>query len=141
LLIERLDCTVLLIGSRPQQSALDHIVQASNLHPRVKNLAGQTGWNDVPGILRSADLVICNNSGVAHLAASLGVRTLAIYSASHQPQEWGPRGAQARALMAVVPCSPCGFDRLEACHNNHACMRGLMPETVLAQAASWLDEN
>jgi len=139
LLVERLDCTVLLVGSRPQQSALAHIVQASGLSPRVKNLAGQTGWNDVPGILASADLVICNNSGVAHLAASLGVRTLAIYSASHQPQEWGPRGAQARALMAVVPCSPCGFDRLEECENDHACMRGLLPETVLAQAASWLN--
>ncbi len=140
-LVERLDCTVLLIGSRPQQSALAHIVQASGASPRVVNLAGKTGWNDVPGILRSADLVICNNSGVAHLAASLGIRTLAIYSASHQPQEWGPRGAQARALMAVVPCSPCGFDRLEECENNHACMRGLLPEMVLAQAASWLDEN
>jgi len=141
LLIERLDCMVLLIGARAQQSALAHIVQANNASPRVKNLAGQTGWNDVPGILCSADLVICNNSGVAHLAASLGVRTLAIYSASHQPQEWGPRGARARALMAVVPCSPCGFDRLEDCQNDHACMRGILPETVLAQAVSWLNEG
>jgi ADP-heptose:LPS heptosyltransferase len=141
MLVEQLACTVLLIGSRPQQSALAHIVQASGAGPHVVNLAGQTGWNDVPDILRSADLVICNNSGVAHMAASLGIRTLAIYSASHQPQEWGPRGSRARALMAVVPCSPCGFDRLEECVNNHACMRGLLPETVFSQAASWLNES
>jgi ADP-heptose:LPS heptosyltransferase len=36
--------------------------------------------------------VISNNSGVAHLAAACGAPTLTIYSGSHQPQEWGPRG-------------------------------------------------
>ena len=137
-LVEKLDCTVLLIGSRAQSGTLGHIVQTSGAGHRVVNLAGRTAWADIPDVLRTADLVICNNSGIAHLAASIGVRTLAIYSASHQPQEWGPRGAHARALMAVVPCSPCGFDQLSLCPHEHACMQGLLPDTVFAQAAAWL---
>ena len=48
-----------------------------------------------------AALVIANNSGVAHLAASCGTPTLAVYSGSHQPQEWGPRGNNVRAVMAL----------------------------------------
>jgi ADP-heptose:LPS heptosyltransferase len=47
--------------------------------------------------------VIANNSGVAHLAVACGTPTLAIYSGSHQPQEWGPRGNNVRAVMALVP--------------------------------------
>ncbi len=139
MLVERLDCVVLLIGSRTQAGPLAHIAQASGTAGRVANLAGRTAWSDIPDILRAADLVICNNSGVGHLAASIGAPTLAIYSASHQPQEWGPRGPRSQAMMAVVPCSPCGYDRLSECPHDHACMQGLPPEAVFAQAALRLE--
>ena len=140
MLAHRLDCAVLLTGSRAQAAALGRIARDSGAGERVLDLAGRTEWADLPGILQGADLVICNNSGIAHLAASLGVRTLALYSGSHQPQEWGPRGAASRALMAVVPCSPCGLDRLIDCPHEHACMQELAPETVFAQVREWLDQ-
>ena len=140
LLVARLDCTVILTGSRGQTGELAMIAQQSGGSERVLNMAGRTAWAELPGLLRQADLVICNNSGVAHLAAAEGVRTLAIYSASHQPQEWGPRGARARAVMAVVACSPCGHDRLSECRNDHACMRLITPEAVAELAVSFLAE-
>ena len=140
MLVQELDCTIHLLGSRTQSGTLAHIAQSSGVGHRVVNLAGQTAWADLPAVLQTADLVVCNNSGIAHLAASVGARTLAIYSASHQPQEWGPRGARSRALMAVLPCSPCGYDRLADCPNDHACMRGLRPDDVFDVAAGWLRE-
>ena len=134
-LVTRLDCVVLLVGSRAQTGSLGHIVEQSRCAGRVVSLAGRTAWSDIPEVLRTADLVICNNSGVGHLAAAIGAPTLAIYSASHQPQEWGPRGPRSQSLMSVVPCSPCGYDRLSECPYEHTCMQGLLPETVFAQAA------
>lgn len=134
-MVERLDCVVLLVGSRTQAKLLDRIVEESGCAGKVVSLAGHTVWSDMPAVLRRADLVICNNSGIGHLAASVGAPTLAIYSASHQPQEWGPRGPRSQALMAVVPCSPCGYDRLSECPYEHACMQGLLPESVFAQVA------
>ncbi len=140
-LVERFDCTVLLIGSRPQSSTLAHIVQATEAGGhRVLNLAGRLAWPDVPALLHTADLVICNNSGIAHLSASLGTRTLSIYSASHQPQEWGPRGEHSKSMMAILPCSPCGHEQLADCPFEHACMTGLLPDSVFEQAAKWLQE-
>ena len=137
-LVEQLDCAVLLVGSKVQAKTLDRIVEESCCPSKVVSLAGRTVWSDMPAVLRGADLVICNNSGIGHLAASVGAPTLAIYSASHQPQEWGPRGPRSQALMAVVPCSPCGYDRLSECPYEHACMQGLLPEAVFAQAAKRL---
>ena len=89
-------------------------------------------------LLRRADLVIANNSGVVHLAAAGGRPTLAIYSGTHQPQEWGPRGSATRVLMAVVPCSPCGYDTLEFCPHDYRCMRLIEPETVFHHAVEIL---
>ncbi len=140
LLVERLDCTVTLLGSRAQAARLDRLAEEAGGGARIVNLGGQTAWADLPALLRGADLVICNNSGIAHLAASRGARTLALYSGSHQPQEWGPRGRRAHALMAVVPCSPCGHDRLADCPNEHRCMRDLLPETVFDEACRLLAE-
>lgn len=138
LLLTNLDCTVTLIGAPQQAAQLDEIVHRVGDDARLSNLAGRTAWSDIPALLRDADLVICNNSGIAHLAAASGAQTLAIYSASHQPQEWGPRGQGAHALMAVVPCSPCGHDRLADCPNEHTCMRGLTPQSVFNEVCALL---
>lgn len=141
MLVQHLDCVILLVGSRPQTGSIGHIVQQSGRADRVFDLSGRTAWAEIPAILQAADLVICNNSGIGHLAASVAAPTLAVYSASHQPQEWGPRGVHSKALMAVLPCSPCGFDSLAECPHQHACMQGLLPQHVFAQAMAILDDD
>jgi ADP-heptose:LPS heptosyltransferase len=138
MLMARLGCRIVLVGSRGQASDLNHICEQLGSDPRVVNLAGQTGWFELAALLRRADLIIANNSGVAHLAAACGRPTLAIYSGSHQPQEWGPRGEAARVLTAAVSCSPCGYERLELCPHDHLCMTLIEPETVLDQALAML---
>lgn len=58
---------------------------------------------EVAGILCSAELYVGNDSGVTHLAAAVGVRTVALFGPS-DPKVWGPRGRQ------VTVCCPGGFD-------------------------------
>ena len=138
MLMGRVACRIMLVGSRGQAGELNYICEHYGGDRRVVNLAGRTEWSELAAVLRRADLVIVNNSGVAHLAAACGRPTLAIYSGSHQPQEWGPRGEAVRALMAAVSCSPCGHERLELCPHDHLCMKLIEPETVLDQALDML---
>ena len=140
LLLDRVDCRIVLVGSNAQRRQLDRLVEENGRHPRVTNLAGASDWSGTAEIVRAADLVIANNSGVAHLAAACGTPTLAIYSGSHQPQEWGPRGNDVHAVMALVPCSPCGYDKLVECPNDHLCMKQIAPETVADQAIAILSD-
>ena len=138
LLLDRTDCRIMLVGSGAQRRQLDRLLEENGRDPRISNLAGTSDWFGTAEIIRAADLVISNNSGVAHLAAACGTPTLAIYSGSHQPQEWGPRGNNVRAVMALVPCSPCGYDKLEECPNDHQCMRQIAPETIADRAIEML---
>ena len=140
LLLSEIDCYIVLAGSREQASLLASRWQELNADPRVINLVGETDWSGLADVVGDADLVISNNSGIAHLAAACGAPTLAIYSGSHQPQEWGPRGQTVRTLMAAVPCSPCGHDKLEACPHEHLCMTLIEPETVLHAALEMLNQ-
>jgi ADP-heptose:LPS heptosyltransferase len=140
LLLDRADCRIVLVGSGAQHRQLERILEENGRDPRITNVAGASDWFGTAEIVRAADLVIANNSGVAHLAAACGTPTLAIYSGSHQPQEWGPRGDGVRAVMALVPCSPCGYDKLEECPNDHLCMKQIGPETIADQAIAMLSD-
>jgi ADP-heptose:LPS heptosyltransferase len=70
----------------------------------------------VAGIDRFAALcsrlavLVCNDSGVAHIASALGVPTISFHSLG-DPREWGPRGRRAIAFhaprdIAAIPASP-----------------------------------
>lgn len=61
-------------------------LRASHLSVRNKNLI------EVASILSYASLFIGNDSGIAHLAAAVGVPTIAVFRASN-PKVWAPRGA------------------------------------------------
>jgi ADP-heptose:LPS heptosyltransferase len=141
LLLRQPDVQVVLLGSKAQAQTLGEIAAAHGADPRIINLGGQTSWLDLSHMLGLADLVICNNSGIAHLAAALGAPTLAIYAAAHQPPEWGPRGARVRTLMAQTPCSPCGFDILSECRHEHICMKLITPQTVFEHALAMLGRD
>jgi heptosyltransferase-3 len=52
---------------------------------------------ELAGVLAHADLVIGHDSGVSHLAASLGRPTVALFGPT-DPRRWGPRGAYVRIL-------------------------------------------
>jgi hypothetical protein len=139
-LLTEVECDILLVGAPDQAPQLADVQRQVGDDRRLVNLAGRLDWRELAAAVRESALVIANNSGVAHLAAACGTPTLAIYSGSHQPQEWGPRGKFVRVLMAAVPCSPCGHDKLEKCHYNHRCMTLIDPETVLSHALALIGQ-
>jgi ADP-heptose:LPS heptosyltransferase/SAM-dependent methyltransferase len=140
LLVDRCGARIDLIGSPAQTSALDTLASTINAGERVRNLGASHLFSSLPTVLRQASLVISNNSGIGHLAAASGALTLAIYSGSHQPQEWGPRGQRAHAITLPIPCAPCGHDSLPDCPYDHRCMTGLAVETVFAESARLLGQ-
>jgi hypothetical protein len=141
LLLQKLPCCVVLVGSNSQRDQLNLITAENGRDRRVINLAGRSNWSQTAAIVRDADLVISNNSGIGHLAAACATPTLSIFSGSHQPQEWGPRGNGVLVMMASVPCSPCGHHRIEFCPNDHLCMKQIVPETVAEQAIAILNSD
>jgi heptosyltransferase I len=76
------------------------------------------GLRNLVETLREADLLICGNTGVMHLAAGLGTPLLALHG-PNPVDKWGPLAdapgfeKQVRVALAKVSCSPCltlGFE-------------------------------
>jgi ADP-heptose:LPS heptosyltransferase len=58
------------------------------------------------GLLNRSRVYLGNDSGITHLAASLGLPTVALFGPT-DPAVWGPRGAAVRTLRGRTSCPPC----------------------------------
>jgi heptosyltransferase-2 len=100
---------------------------ASGVH--FRNRIGGTSLGELVRLLEESDMLLTNDTGTMHLAASLGVQVVAVFGSTDAGLT-GPLGAGHRVLQHKVPCGPC-FQR--ECHLDFACMRGVSAgEAVLA---------
>jgi heptosyltransferase-2 len=118
---------VWLFGSPKDHAVAEEIVQ---LAPGLcRNLCGATTLGQAVDLLALADLVVCNDSGLMHVAAALDRPIVALYGSS-SPGFTPPLSDRADILSLHLECSPC-FKR--ECPLGHLdCLNKLSPEQVLA---------
>jgi heptosyltransferase-2 len=73
--------------------------------------------------------LVSGDTGVAHLAAAVGVATVTLFGPTDR-RLTAPRGRGARSLARAVPCAPCF---LPTCPIDHVCLTRLDPEAVLRE--------
>lgn len=117
---------VWLLGSPGDAQACAEIAQAAPAG--VVNLAGRTRLLDALDLLSLAEHVVCNDSGLMHLACALGRPVVAVFGSS-SPDFTPPLGDSATIVRNPVPCAPC-FQR--TCPLGHLdCLEKLAPERVI----------
>jgi len=82
--------------------------------------------------MKAAKCFIGNDSGLAHLAAMMGVPTVAIFGPS-SPKRWRPVGKAVKVLRGAPDCAPCFETGKTNCHEPQ-CLRGVSVDMVLEAA-------
>jgi len=123
-LLERMGMTPLLLGAPGDDDTARAIAAAATVP--VASLVGRDGPEILPWMLTRLDCLVSGDTGVAHLAAALGVPTITLFGPT-DPGLTAPRGPEARALCGAAPCAPCF---LAACPIDHMCLRGIDVEAV-----------
>ena len=77
---------------------------------RVLDCVGRLGLRDLAALTARARLFVGVDSAPMHIAAAMGVPTVALFGPSGE-HEWGPwRVAQRVVVSQAHPCRPCGID-------------------------------
>ncbi len=134
LIVRRLPIPVVFAGG-PDDEALVAVARAqAGSSVRTLSLAGDLALGELAALIGSAALLICNNSGPAHLAAALGTPVVDLYALTN-PQHT-PWQTAARVLYQDVPCRNCYKSVCPERH--HECLRGVSASQVAIAALELL---
>jgi len=126
---------VLLIGSPEELEVSEEVAQRMRYQPIM--LTGRTSLSEAVEILDAVDLLITNDTGPAHIAASLGRPTLVIFGPTN-PLTTKPLSALAEIVLHAPECAPC---MLRDCPIDHRCMTAISPSEVFSRVQAMLSHQ
>ena len=138
MLVQDFEVNIALVGGPGDEAIAQAVFDAVRHKERVTSLLGRLTLAQLADFLPHCALFVGNNSGPSHLAAALGVPTVAVHSGVIASEEWGPNGPLAVAIRRDMSCAPCYISKLEECHRKLACLTRLTPGDVLQACAPLL---
>ncbi|MEI7297532.1 glycosyltransferase family 9 protein [Paraburkholderia tropica] len=101
----------------------------------AQHLAGETTLGALAALVASARLVVCNDTGLSHVAAAMRTPSLVIASGS-DTRRWAPLDRARHRVVADWPaCRPCAF---HTCPYGHPCALNVTVEQVATLAHAHL---
>lgn len=129
-IIADLPAQVILFGAGGDRTAVDDVkivLEQTQTEGRVFDLCGKLpNLREFMMAAGECGLFIGNDSGPCHIAASLGMPVISVFSGTNDPAEWGPRGQRVLIVRKRIECEGCG---LTEC-GHHSCMAELDVDVV-----------
>ena len=126
------DIKFFLFGTNEERKENEFIINNS----RYKNvvLVENKTIREVAAIIKNLDLFVSNDSGLMHLSAAVGTKTLGIFGPTN-PVWVRPWGKGHIVVKSEMPCAPCFVysPKPLTCRNPNkwACLKNIKPETVI----------
>lgn len=126
---------IIFIGTEAQRRVIEEV--RAKMSQSSFNFSGKTSLKELGALMENLKLFISNDSGPAHLAASLGVNTLVIFGPT-SAEATAPRGKAVKVVKKNVDCQiPCY--RLD-CQDN-TCLKDLSVDEVYSKAKNILNNG
>ena len=126
---------VALTGSPAESEITSQL--ASSIGSDCVDLSGATDLGTLAALLHQSRLLVCNDTGISHVAAAVKLRSVVIASGS-DVRRWAPLDTRRHTVLFVqTACRPCAYD---VCPFGHVCALSVTEEQVLAEARRHLRE-
>lgn len=127
---------VLLGAEREKSLAQEYASQAN--HPFIDAI-GKTSLPRLAALARELSLLVTNDTGTMHLAAGLGVPSLAFFMATAQPFDTGPLLPGSCCLEPAIDCHPCAFGT--SCQFSEKCRDIFTSDGVASLVIGYLEKG
>ena len=127
-----LGATCVFFGSKEEKPLVDSLLPKTGRS--TVSLAGETSLSEFIRLVQGCDLYLTNDTGTMHVAAALGVPTLAIFGPTDE-QATRPLGPRVEWMVGKAFCRPC---LLRHCPIDHRCMTSIPVEEVFRAARALL---
>ena len=129
---------VVLIGGENDKSVCENI--ASKFNDYVFNAAGNFSIVESIELLKSAKLLLSNDSAPTHMGMCADIKVLTIYCSTIPDFGFYPYNLKSSSIsFDDLKCKPCGIHGYEACPiNTFECAMKLLPEQIILKAEEML---
>ncbi len=121
---------VVAVGSPDERDLIEQTF--AKLTVRPVNAAGELTLKQTGALIKRSDLLICNDSGLMHVAVAVDTPVVAIYGPGHYKRN-APRDKKHIIIRKDLPCSPCvkmaGTSQAEVCPDR-ICLTTISAEEV-----------
>ncbi|ATX82044.1 heptosyltransferase-2 [Mariprofundus ferrinatatus] len=124
----------LILGMQEDRNVAESILEG--IGSPAWNAAGETALSEALQLIAASKLMLCNDSGLMHVAAGLGIPTVAPFGAT-DPERTSPSGDKVAILYEPADCSPC-LQR-ECSVPGHPCMANIPPQTLTDACLNMLE--
>ena len=124
---------IVVTGSAEERDITNAVLRA--MHAPALDMTGRTDLGALAALVAQARLVVCNDTGISHIAAGVATPSVIVCSGA-DPARWAPLDRQRHHLLyADVSCRPCAY---QICPIGHPCAESIEAEQVLAEAIGLL---
>ena len=130
---------ILLVGGLEDKNICASMLWGEN----VVNASGLFSFAETVELLRTSQLLICNDSAPTHLGVSADIPVLTLYCSTVADFGFYPYNSKSTYLSyGELDCKPCGIHGLNECPiGTFECGRLLKPEVVIKTAKSLIEKN
>lgn len=127
---------IVLTGSVEERDITNAVLRA--MHAPVLDMTGRTDLGALAALVAQARLVVCNDTGISHIAAGVATPSVIVCSGA-DPVRWAPLDRRRHHLLyADISCRPCAY---QICPIGHPCAESIDAGQVLAEAIDLLQTD
>jgi ADP-heptose:LPS heptosyltransferase len=128
--------TVVLTGAASEAALVAEV--RNHMREPAMDLSGRTSLWTLGALVEGAEAVVCNDTGLSHIAAALQ-RPSVVVACGSDTRRWAPLdGRRHQVLAQDLPCRPCAHRH---CPTAHECATALGVEQVIERVAAQLDAS
>ncbi len=129
---------ILLTGAKDDFERCEII--KNNIGKNTMNIAGKSTIGTDVAIVKRSNLMVCGNTGILHMAASVGTQTIGLHGPNN-PLTWGAYDTNAISIISDIYCSPCLYIGHDFGCRVPTCMERIKVDDVFLKITDILTDN
>ncbi|MCX6165300.1 MAG: glycosyltransferase family 9 protein [Ignavibacteriae bacterium] len=118
---------ILLTGLKSDFDRCENIIKS--IGKNALNISGKYNMDKDLAIVKKSNMMICGNTGILHLSASVKTRTIGLHGPNN-PVLWGAYDKNAVVVQSDIYCSPCLYLGHDFGCKKPVCMDRILIEDV-----------
>lgn len=129
---------ILVTGIKSDYEECKYI--SDSIGEKAMCIAGKFNMNIDLAIIQKAECILCSNTGILHLAASVGALTVGMHGPNN-PVHWGAYTTKSVVILSDIHCSPCVYLGHDFGCNAPVCMARIKVDDVYLALRKLLDKE